>query len=384
MIVPELGNLPCFPCASDKRPLVKAWPTNAQPIEPPDHWPLVGVPTGLTFSVLDIDLDGLSWLPSAILPLTRTHVTRSGGRHLLFRHREGLRTSKGQIAKGVDVRGEGGFVVWWPREGLAVEERELVDWPEGLGSALRLRKRNLPSEKVIGLGGVNDGEALAALLKLDPVEYRDHDSWLRVMMAAHAAGIAQDAFIEWSTSDPQYCDDAEIISRRWESLTIEGNANGRVTAWALLVEARMVELERHFSNPRAHHFFTAHHFTAHHTSTWSVPSTESHTETTPFQPTHPTQNLKLRMIALLRIVERASGNDREPTLFRVACLVREIIAEGKLLPRVAIALLREACKANHLWQEDRELCSRTIAAGFLTVERKAKLTTNTELIRRTG
>jgi hypothetical protein len=190
-------------------------------------------------------------------------------------------------------------------------------------------------------------------------------------MAAHAAGIAPDVFIEWSTSDPQYCDDAEIISRRWESLTVEGNANGRVTAWALLVEARMVELERCLSS-------------AHQPCTWSVPSTERTafhrpsqatertTERTPFQPTHPTQNLKLRMTALLRMVERASGNDREPTLFRVACLVREIISEGKLLPRVAIALLREACKANRLWQEDRELCCRTIAAGFLTVERKAR------------
>jgi hypothetical protein len=229
MIVPALGNLPVFPCASDKRPLVKAWPTNAQLIEPPDWWPLVCVPTGITFSVLDIDLDGLSWLASATLPPTRTHVTRSGGRHLFFHHREGLRTSKGQIAPGVDVRGEGGLVIWWPREGLAVEERELADWPEGLGSALRLRKRNLPSERVIGVGGLCDEEALAALLKLDPLDYRDHDSWLRVMMAAHAAGIAQDVFIEWSTSDPKYADDAEIISRRWESLTVEGNANGRVS-----------------------------------------------------------------------------------------------------------------------------------------------------------
>ena len=145
--------------------------------------------------------------------------------------------------------------------GLAVEERELADWPEGLGSALRIRKRNLPSEKAIGLGGL--WEALAALLKLDPLDYGDHDSWLRLMMAAHAAGIAQDVFIEWSTSDPKYADDAEIISRRWESLTVEGNANGRVTAWALLVEARMVELER-FASPQ--------HIT---TCTWEVPSTET-------------------------------------------------------------------------------------------------------------
>jgi Primase C terminal 2 (PriCT-2) len=177
------------------------------------------------------------------------------------------------------------------------------------------------------------------------------------MMAAHAAGIAPDVFIEWSTSDPKYSDDAEIISRRWESLAIEGNANGRVTAWALLVEARMVELERYFSAHR--------NSPAHDPLTWEVPSTER----TTFQPT---QNLKLRMIALLRMIERANGDDREPTVFRVACLVREIIAEGKLLPRVAIALLREACKANRLWQEDRELACRTIAAGFLTVERKTR------------
>jgi hypothetical protein len=150
MIVPDLGNLPVFPCAYDKRPLIKAWPTAAERIEPKPSWPLVGVPTGITFSVLDIDLDGLSWLASATLPPTRTHITRSGGRHLLFRHREGLRASKGQIAKGVDVRGEGGYVIWWPREGLAVEERELADWPEALGSALR--NRNLPRTRAIGVG----------------------------------------------------------------------------------------------------------------------------------------------------------------------------------------------------------------------------------------
>jgi hypothetical protein len=80
------------------------------------------------------------------------------------------------------------------------------------------------------------------------------------------------------------------------------------------------------------------------------------------------------MTALLQMVERAKGDEREPTVFRIACVVREIIAEGKLHPRIAIALLREACRANRLWQEDRELCCRTIAAGFLTVECKTRVT----------
>lgn len=78
MIVLGLGDLPCFPCALEKTPLIKAWNKNAQRIEPPNHWPLVGVPTGISFSVLDIDLDGLSWLASANLPPTRIHITRSG------------------------------------------------------------------------------------------------------------------------------------------------------------------------------------------------------------------------------------------------------------------------------------------------------------------
>jgi len=166
MIVPGLGDLPCFACALNKAPLIKAWQKNAQPIEPPDHWPLVGVPTGITFSVLDIDLDGLPWLASADLPPTRTHITRSGGRNLLFRHREGLRTDKGQIAPSVDVRGEGGYIIWWPREGMAVEDRPLADWPEALSRALR--KRNPPSVKGIGQGRGGQGpaheEALDVLL----------------------------------------------------------------------------------------------------------------------------------------------------------------------------------------------------------------------------
>jgi Bifunctional DNA primase/polymerase, N-terminal/Primase C terminal 2 (PriCT-2) len=356
MMVLGLGDLPIFPCAHDKRPLIKAWNKKARSVEPPNHWPLVGIPTGITFSVLDIDLEGLPWLASATLPPTREHITRSGGRHLLFLHREGLRTSKGQIAQGVDVRGEGGYIIWWPREGLAVEDRPLADWPEGLlGRALR--KMNLPSVNALPIGQHED--ALAALLKLDPLDYRDHDDWLRVMMAAHAAGIEPDDFISWSTSDPKYSDDAEVIERRWNSLAVEGNANGKVTAWALLVEARAAELERYFHNP------------AHQHSPWEVPSTERTAKRTTFQPT---QNLKLRMTALLRMVEGAKDAERKPMLFRVACVVREIIAEGKLHPRIAIGLLQEACKTSRLWQEDRELCCRTIAAGFLTVECKTRET----------
>jgi hypothetical protein len=31
-----------------------------------------------------------------------------------------MRNSVGKIAKGVDVRAAGGFVIWWPRQGAPV------------------------------------------------------------------------------------------------------------------------------------------------------------------------------------------------------------------------------------------------------------------------
>jgi hypothetical protein len=90
-----------------------------------------GEPSGI--SVLDVDADGLAWFDAEQLPLTRMHQTRSGGLHLLFRHAEGLRNSASAIAPGVDVRAEGGFVVWWPREGLPVCDAPLAEWPQQLG-----------------------------------------------------------------------------------------------------------------------------------------------------------------------------------------------------------------------------------------------------------
>src|SRR5262249_21561492 len=70
-------------------------------------------------------------------------------------------------------------------------------------------------------GGLYSQEQIAAMLdSLDVTDFSDHDKWLRLMMACHHAsnGDARSEFIEWSTGDPQYVNDADIIGRRWDSL----------------------------------------------------------------------------------------------------------------------------------------------------------------------
>jgi hypothetical protein len=125
----QKGNA-VFPCDNDKKPFTAHGFKDAS--TDPDvigRWwaryptALIGVPTGLKFSVVDVDLqhaEAQDWCGKADLPLTRTHVTRSGGRHVLLRPHEAFKCSASKIWKHVDTRGPGGYVIWWPGEGLEV------------------------------------------------------------------------------------------------------------------------------------------------------------------------------------------------------------------------------------------------------------------------
>jgi Bifunctional DNA primase/polymerase, N-terminal len=141
-------EIPCFPCKEDKSPRTphghKDASCDARVIERWwDKWPdaLIGTPTGLRFDVLDLDLqhaEAHDWLASVELPATRTHHTRSGGRHLLFEPTQGLTNSVGKLARGVDIRAKGGYIIWWPCIGLEVEHsKELADIPAWIAEALK-------------------------------------------------------------------------------------------------------------------------------------------------------------------------------------------------------------------------------------------------------
>lgn len=80
---------------------------------------MVGIPTGKAIGAWVLDVDpksgGYETLAALeadndILPDTRTARTPSGGRHYYFAHHEGVR-NRGAMGAGLDVRGEGGFVI---------------------------------------------------------------------------------------------------------------------------------------------------------------------------------------------------------------------------------------------------------------------------------
>ena len=110
-------------------------------------WPLanIGMPTGGRSGVFVLDVDrpeALGELETEIGPLPATLSARTprGGLHLYFRHVEGLTNSPGGLPPGIDVRGEGGYVLVPPSSGYRWEGRSpLADAPLRLLELLRER-----------------------------------------------------------------------------------------------------------------------------------------------------------------------------------------------------------------------------------------------------
>jgi hypothetical protein len=136
----EAGSL-VFPCGANKSPTCPGGfkAAAAEPAAVEALWrrypgPLIGVPTGIRFVVVDADLqhvEAQQWYGCANFPLTRIHVTRSGGRHLLFKPDKRVSCTVGKLWPHVDTRGKGGYIIWWPAEGHEVmHAKVLADVPD--------------------------------------------------------------------------------------------------------------------------------------------------------------------------------------------------------------------------------------------------------------
>lgn len=146
---------PVFPCSPvDKTPMVKSWPAGAS--RDPDQirawWTrhpgaMIGVPMGQATGVFAIDPDapdgpdgpdGLAAWRDLVAEHgcahTHTHVTPSGGMHVLFAwqaHRPVTNREGGLKGSGINVRGQGGYIIVPPsvrQDGREYQVAEPLDW----------------------------------------------------------------------------------------------------------------------------------------------------------------------------------------------------------------------------------------------------------------
>jgi Bifunctional DNA primase/polymerase, N-terminal/Primase C terminal 2 (PriCT-2) len=233
----NLRSAATFPCNLDKSPIPRRGFKDAIRGVDWRRAPLVGFPTGAVNGIdaLDVDGDaGREWYDTNFdaIPVTRAHSTRRG-MHLLFRAAPGLRCTESKLAKGVDVRAEGGYVIWWPREGFPVEDAPISEWPDWLlkeamlamrkGKAAR-RSEVYPTTTISPHAPQEVSSLTKALFALDPREWsggseEGYGAWLRLMIACKSVGIAEQDFVEWSVSDPDYAGHESVIRSKWHSIT---------------------------------------------------------------------------------------------------------------------------------------------------------------------
>jgi hypothetical protein len=147
-----------FPVGEDKKPFPRSRgfkDASKDPDEIAGLWrrwpgPLIGIATGGISNRIVLDLDAKHDTARAFwhtyrkrLPTTFCQRTRGGGFHFYFRATAQVRCSTGRNDAGflgVDVRGDGGYVVSWLAAGFPVlcEERPTA-WPDWLTELVQPR-----------------------------------------------------------------------------------------------------------------------------------------------------------------------------------------------------------------------------------------------------
>lgn len=167
-------DLPVFPCKFDKKPACDHGFKDAVRDRIKIHdlftarpGTLIGVATGeiCGFDVLDLDtarhMPPRNWLKAYGAPRTRGHQTQSGGLHFLFKHDSRLRCSNGlNERKGIDIKTNGGYIIWWPQQGYTVNPFPIADWPSATidqflaASPRQIKYESPPNISDARLGGV--------------------------------------------------------------------------------------------------------------------------------------------------------------------------------------------------------------------------------------
>jgi P4 family phage/plasmid primase-like protien len=264
LLLAEAG-VKVFPArASNKRPHITGWQDKATTDKRTIRrwwrkWPEAApaLPTGNCngFDVLDLDNKNDKNGMVTLLSLGYDHASMSsaiistptGGKHIYFKHRKGLRSSAGKIGSGVDVRADGGYVIApgsktqngvYGRLSQPLEHvfPDLPEWPEDLVP----ETGNTPWP-TSGKTGLNVRKFRDALMHIpndetNP-EAEGRDYWFKIMCGVHheTDGCEEglDMILKWSEQHPSFDYDETI--RVWASL---GRVEGGATGATVLSEAK--------------------------------------------------------------------------------------------------------------------------------------------------
>jgi hypothetical protein len=278
-------HLPVFPClARAKETIVNGKPKTIRAKSPhiPEgflkatqdetqirtwwkRWPdaLVGVPMGQTTGLIAVDYDPDKhsdatgeWLEvhTEQLMAARVHGTTRGGRHYLYKVAKGQRYRTGtdlflagSVRPGLDLRAEGGYIIWWPLHGGNVTNENAPLLPAGLidersfnFATTEHKPRTDPSPQA---WEKDREQVLAALAYVEP---DSRSTWINMGMAIHLATGGNDEGFElwhaWSAGGitgvtPHTYAGLDDCRDTWS--TFKQTAERKVTLGSLFHEAKL-------------------------------------------------------------------------------------------------------------------------------------------------
>lgn len=259
-------GVPVFPCGDrngqPKTPLCK-WKQDASCDEAAiislfasrgDRAKYIGAVMGEASGLFAIDFDlykgpkAKEYLETLLLakclPPTRVHETMSGGLHYIYYAPDGLPVPRNSVpCDGVEIRGEGGFVVVPPTPGYKVQSEDTAEAPDALIQRLKRADDAFRSLSVSGLvGKIIAGEsfhealtsvaaklhskgempskvmrtmqdAMEASVAANPRHHR-HDRWLAIMEGkdGELARLSESAFKKYNPRRDQI--DVEAVAEQ--------------------------------------------------------------------------------------------------------------------------------------------------------------------------
>lgn len=242
------GGIPIFPCYPDghgnrpdgrpyyKSPRIAGWQLYASADEAVirnwwQQWPdsMVAVPTGHRSGLYVLDLDvkpatgvsGVETLRATGMqpPVTRINHTLTGGMHLLYAlpATGAAKTDAGMLGAGVDRRGDGGYIIWWPAHGGQVTAGPVAACPQWMvGDASR---DGMPDDTLPPMG-LAEHELHDLLRRIPPDSVAGRSEWLRVGMALHHEYEGAEAgLVMWNAYSmlwPNY-DGEHVLRREWDT-----------------------------------------------------------------------------------------------------------------------------------------------------------------------